>query len=462
MTDIAEIVTAAVALLQTALDHQDEAYMKLLVKFPIEKWKCNTLSEPCTSLIHQAACDGKLHYIPQLQQLGADISAKAGSLEMTPMHMAARNGHVECIELLNQLKADVNKCDGCGRSPIYVAAERGQTQCVHLLYQLRADVNMCDGTGRSPVLAAAQRGHAACIQLLSHMADVNKCDDYGKSPVYAAARFGKADCIKLLHQRGGDINKCAEDGSSPVYAAAMSGNAECIQLLHDLGADINNCNNNGYPPLFAAALNKNTECTRLLVHLGSDFTCFVGHRIVWGLLRNTLSVLLMMGQHMQQYSDGASCQPCSDGIDSITCTSRRVTVTAAARLPPAKYAVLMQSRLHLEPLQSIPEGTLQNLVDLCANVASETLPITACSAEEAAVQLTDIVNLLVNPSALRDMIRLRGVCTTTRRSAFPVTIPSLAHLELPTGVVENYVAGAGAALVSTASAHHALAIHQRK
>ena len=101
---------------------------------------------------------------------------------------------------------------------------------------------------------------------------------------------------------------------------------------------------------------------------------------------------------------------------------------------------------------------MQNLVDLCANITSETLPTTPGSAEEAAVELTDIVNLLFNPSALRDMIRLRSVCTTTRRSAFPVPIPSLAHLELPTGVVENYVAGAGASLVSTASAHHALAM----
>ena len=127
-------------------------------------------------------------------------------------------------------------------------------------------------------------------------------------------------------------------------------------------------------------------------------------------------------------------------------------------LPQPRYAVIMQKKLSLSLIEGLPEAILRPLAELCACIASELPPPD--DPRDDALLLSELMNLLMNRGYLEDMIRLRSVCRTTSRSAFPVPVPNLSHVELPTGVIESFVAGDRSSLVSTAYAHSALVIHR--
>jgi hypothetical protein len=85
-----------------------------------------------------------------------------------------------------------------------------------------------------------------------------------------------------------------------------------------------------------------------------------------------------------------------------------------------------------------------------AFAATEEKPIDAAL-------VTDVMNLLISRTHLRDLHSLRTACQLTMRGSFPV--PSYPLMELPTGVVESFVGGRCSRDVSFECLCKALALH---
>lgn len=51
------------------------------------------------------------------------------------MHEAAREGHVDVITMLSGRMASINLADGDGNTPLHVAAKAGQTNVIELLLE---------------------------------------------------------------------------------------------------------------------------------------------------------------------------------------------------------------------------------------------------------------------------------------------------------------------------------------
>jgi ankyrin repeat protein len=252
------------------------------------------------SPIYNAALLGRAERLKLLLAAGGDVN-KCNNDGRSPIWVAAYVGRAECLKLLLDAGGDVNKCplkvqissailsrikssfpdagsdvneednDAESDSPIFIAAKEGHADCLILLLHAGGDVNKCNEYGDSPIHVAADKGRAECLKLLlAAGGDVNKCDKHGFSPIYAAAEKGRAECLKLLLDAGGDVNKCNKHGRSPIYIAAEEGHADCLKLLLDAGGDVNKCNNDGRSPIYIAAQNGHADCLKLLLDAGAD------------------------------------------------------------------------------------------------------------------------------------------------------------------------------------------------
>ena len=99
--------------------------------------------------------------------------------------------------------ADVNHQDKDGMTPLLVAAFEGHRDVCELLLEYEADVDHCDATGRTPLWAAASMGHGTVVALLLFWGCyVDSIDNEGRTVLSVAAAQGNTDVVKQLLDRG--------------------------------------------------------------------------------------------------------------------------------------------------------------------------------------------------------------------------------------------------------------------
>jgi ankyrin repeat protein len=85
----------------------------------------------------------------------------------TPLHLAARLGHLEVAEVLVAHKADVNALDGSSKlTPLHRAARYGHVEVVALLLGNKADRSAKSWDGKIPLDFAREQGDERIIRLL--------------------------------------------------------------------------------------------------------------------------------------------------------------------------------------------------------------------------------------------------------------------------------------------------------
>jgi ankyrin repeat protein len=95
------------------------------------------------------------------------VRAKTASGE-TPLHMAARLGHVKVVELLLAHGAEVNARDSSKLTPLHWAAGYARSDVVKLLLAHKADRNAKAWDGRTPLGFARENGDEKTIRLLEN------------------------------------------------------------------------------------------------------------------------------------------------------------------------------------------------------------------------------------------------------------------------------------------------------
>jgi|TARA_B110000977_G_scaffold143908_1_gene182696 ankyrin repeat protein len=70
------------------------------------------------------------------------------------------------VRALIEAGADVNKAEDGGVTPLYMAAEQGHEAAVRALVELDADINKAIDVGATPLYVAALQGYLAIVQIL--------------------------------------------------------------------------------------------------------------------------------------------------------------------------------------------------------------------------------------------------------------------------------------------------------
>jgi uncharacterized protein len=243
---------------------------------------------------------------------------------LTPLLFAARQGCVECEQILLDAGANVNTTDPDGISPVLMAIINGHYDAAGFLLNKGADPNLADETGRTALFSAvdfntmpvSNRPSPKVIDnqltsldliklLLEKGANVNaqlkkqqpyrvkldRGDDTmlttGTTPLLRAAKAADVAAMRLLLAKGADPKLATRAGITPLMAAAGLGSKEedttgrfktepeaieAIQLCLDAGVDINAANGQGQTALHAAALKGYDKVVQFLADHGANLS----------------------------------------------------------------------------------------------------------------------------------------------------------------------------------------------
>jgi len=209
---------------------------------------------------------------------GVDVNAVVmeGAEEFnyyTVLHNVISEKNLEIAELLVELGADVNACNGVDDPPLITAAKENDIDIVKFLVSKGANVHSRDSGNNVPLHYAASSGNIELARfLISKGVDVDAKNNFRYTPLHWAAGKNKnVAFIEFLVSQGADVHAKSDIGDTPLIRAARGNNMEAARFLVSQGADVNAKNSsNGETALRLVLWNK--DFVQFLLSEGADVT----------------------------------------------------------------------------------------------------------------------------------------------------------------------------------------------
>jgi len=111
--------------------------------------------------IFRAALDGDLARVEALVSGNSELVNAQNPSGMTPLHLAAWEGHAGVADFLLQHGADPNLAEANGDTPLHFAASSGYTEIARSLLEHGAQVNARNKDGKTPLSRGRPRPEIA-------------------------------------------------------------------------------------------------------------------------------------------------------------------------------------------------------------------------------------------------------------------------------------------------------------
>ena len=199
---------------------------------------------------------------------------------VTGVHVAAEEGHLECVNLLIAAGADVTVVDEEDRTPLLLAVKGNYGEVASALVKAGADPNTpyVDEEGESHNLlmdSIIVENEAFALLLIENGADLYYRDDHKVTTLLQAAHRGMVNVTKALLDKhaespsGGEenwVDDASDEGVTPLLAAASEGHTAILKQLLSTGkANVNAKDKEGTNALMAAAARGHLACIQELV-----------------------------------------------------------------------------------------------------------------------------------------------------------------------------------------------------
>ncbi|KAJ9620580.1 palmitoyltransferase akr1 [Taxawa tesnikishii (nom. ined.)] len=174
--------------------------------FDSGKYNANSADEQGITALHWAAINGHYALCHFLIQAGANVNAKGGDAEATPILWASKKCNLDIVNLLLHNGADPLIADDQGYNLLHCATLDGNVfQLVLLLHEAEIPVDVPDSQGHTSLMWAAYKGYPACVDVLLRWgADVHARDQQGFTALHWALVKGAYGCIQKLVEYGAD------------------------------------------------------------------------------------------------------------------------------------------------------------------------------------------------------------------------------------------------------------------
>ena len=201
-----------------------------------------------------------------------------------------------------------------GISPLMLAAMNGHTQAVKLLIDMGSDINAQIETNRNTALTlACFQGKADVVSLLlDRKANIEHRAKTGFTPLMEAASGGYENVGRVLIDKGADVNAPPVPVSkeTALTIASEKGHFKFVQLLIENGATIDVRNKKGYTPLWFASCCGHLEVCHILVTNGANADIEDSKRIsclMAAFRKGHIKIVKYLVKHVKQFPSDTEC-----------------------------------------------------------------------------------------------------------------------------------------------------------
>nr|XP_012142858.1 PREDICTED: ankyrin repeat and death domain-containing protein 1A-like isoform X3 [Megachile rotundata] len=266
----------------------------------------------CTgaTALHHAASAGHPAMITALSNISRIELNATDKKGQTPIHCACAEEHLEAVEVLIGLGANVDAQDSEGNTPLHVATRTRHTAIAQLLLKAGANTEITDEVNnpkensdttkyiknRPPCLRFVDGLHSAARRRESGLQRDIRLDDstwrraqqtvqgilepcsksnnlpwplfglqYGNTPLHLACQNNEVETVEILINKGVDLNCLNSRLQSPIHIAAEMGHTDICELLLAAGANIEQREQSGRTPLYIAARGSFTAIVDMII-----------------------------------------------------------------------------------------------------------------------------------------------------------------------------------------------------
>jgi ankyrin repeat protein len=234
----------------------------------------NAITLEGSTPLHFAAFWGRKEIAELLIDNGANLNVinneLAGTPFITALDWAIQQGKTEIADLLREHGGMTVQELRSGMTPLHLAAREGLKEVVELLIAKDSDVNVKitssgSNKNKTPLDFAIQYKKPEITDLLrKHGGKTSK----ELNALIDAAKNGDIEAVTQHVAAGADVNAKDVDGTTPLHNAAVYGHNEIAELLIANGAEVNaiivSGRNQGKTPVDLAIWRKKTETADLL------------------------------------------------------------------------------------------------------------------------------------------------------------------------------------------------------
>uniref|UniRef100_A0A8C7LQY2 Ankyrin repeat domain 52 n=1 Tax=Oncorhynchus mykiss TaxID=8022 RepID=A0A8C7LQY2_ONCMY len=221
------------------------------------------------SAVHYAAAHGNKQNLELLLEMSFNcLGDVESSVPVSPLHLAAYNGHCEALGVLSETLVSLDVRDAGGHTALYLAAQRGHAQCVEVLLSHGASCHLKERRRKWTPLHVA--GVCVCCTLLVECSLFNLvcvcvCVRVCRTALMLAALGSHTDCVHILLEKGAGADTADKRGRTALHRAAAMGCEDCVSALLEHGASALCRESRGRTPLHLASSCGHMELLRSLL-----------------------------------------------------------------------------------------------------------------------------------------------------------------------------------------------------